>query len=281
MGTHWQISIWDSVNPPLLTAIQQSIATQSAAFCQLYSRFDKTSLVWKLAAEPGTHRVPADLVTMLRLYEALYRATDGKCNPLIGFSISDLGYDADYSLKAKAAIRPVPELPATLRILDDETIELRAPALIDLGALGKGFFVDTIAAYLDSQGLQRFLVDGSGDVYYQTDGPVIQAGLEHPDDSAKVIGVVEMGTGAMCSSGRNRRAWGNRHHIIDATSLHSPEGLLSSWVLADSAVLADALATCLFLVPPETLQSHWPFSCCLLNSEYRVKRSPGFRAELF
>ena len=61
---------------------------------------------------------------MLRIYELLSPLSGGFLNPLVGFALSDMGYDADYSMKTKASIRPVPKLESALTIIDENTIEL-------------------------------------------------------------------------------------------------------------------------------------------------------------
>jgi thiamine biosynthesis lipoprotein len=264
MGTHWAISIWDTLDPAVFAELQESIIQQSQAFSQLYSRFNKSSLIWELTEKRGMVEVPKELIQMLRLYETLHDLSDGKCNPLVGFALSDLGYDADYSLQPKEHIRSVPNFHDALRLVDDTHLELSQSVLIDLGALGKGFFVDIIRAFLEEKGIQRFLVDGSGDMYYQGNGEVIRVGLEHPGDATKVIGVLEMQNGAMCGSASN-----------------STEGIIATWVRATSAAVADGLATCVFLVEPERFENDFAFDYCLLNTEYKIKRSAGFTAELF
>ncbi len=153
--------------------------------------------------------------------------------------------------------------------------------LIDLGALGKGYFVDKIAEFLAQKGMRRFLVNGSGDMVYKGDGQTLRVGLEHPEDATKVIGVVEMTDGAMCGSGSNRRKWDKYHHTLDPFSLTSPNEVIATWVTAESAAVADGLATCLFLAEPECFREELAFEYCMLNPEYKVKRSAGFAAELF
>ncbi len=281
MGTKWQITIWDELDDVTFEHLSSSIIDQSKAFDQTYSRFIKSSLIWSLTEQRGRIKVPKDLISMLRLYQDLSDLSDGKCNPLVGFSLSDLGYDADYSLKPKETIRPVPDFRAALKIIDDDHIELRESVLIDLGALGKGFFVDKISAFLRAQRIKRFLVDGSGDIFYCGNGESILCGLEHPGDTTKAIGVIELKHGALCASATNRRRWGKYHHTIDPHSLTSPEDLLATWVMADTATVADGLATCLFLTEPERFAEQFSFEYCLLNREYKVKRSDGFNAELF
>ncbi len=281
MGTQWRMTFWDDMDDALFTRLQEKIIQDSREFDRAYSRFKKDSLIWTLTQARGVTEVPVDMVKMLRLYEKLHRLSGGKCNPLVGFALSDLGYDAEYSLKTKDVIRPVPPLTEALTIVDDTHIDLRESVLIDLGALGKGFFVDKIAAFLHSEGLKRYLVDGSGDMLYRGNGEKIRVGLEHPGDATKVVGVVEMTGGAMCGSASNRRRWGKYHHTIDPTTLTSPSEIIATWVVSGSAALSDGLATCLFLTPPELYTKTFDFEYCILHKDYKIKRSAGFAAELF
>lgn len=280
MGTSWEISVWDEVEPTVFAGLKASIITQSETFDETYSRFKKSSLIWQLTKKIGVVLVPQELVTMLRLYEKLNTLSGGALNPLIGYALSDLGYDAEYSLTAKEHIRPVPDFAKALSIIDDTHIEIRESVLIDLGAIGKGFFVDTIARYLRRQGIKRFLVNGSGDIFYSGNGTPIRAGLEHPADPTKVIGVMEITEGALCASASNRRKWGAYHHTIDPRTLTSPDAIIATWVTADSAALADGLCTCLFLTKPERY-TDVKFDYGLLAPDFTVQRSAGFHAELF
>jgi FAD:protein FMN transferase len=280
MGTEWQITIWDTIPDTSLHDMHAELLSMSQEFDATYSRFIDTSLVWQLTKQTGVVAVPNACVEMLSWYKKLFEATEKKFTPLIGFSLSDLGYDAHYSLTQKETVRSVPDFNDTIIIEDKNHIRISKPVLLDFGGLGKGYFVDTIATFLKNKNVRRFLVDGSGDVAYSGEGVPIRVGLEHPDDARKVIGAIEIQHGSICSSGSNRRKWGNYHHIINPHTLTSPMDILATWVLADSTVLADALATCLFFTSPEKLQA-FPFEYCILNNEYKVKRSTGFTAELF
>ncbi len=281
LGTEWRITVWHELEPAAWTKLQEQILAVSTKFDHTYSRFIKTSFVWSVAKQQGAIAVPADFMAMLRWYFDLYRPSHQKFSPLIGFTLSDLGYDADYSLTEKPSIRPTPDLEKTVKIIDDSHIQLAEPVLFDFGALGKGYLVDKIARLLKANALEYFLVDGSGDINYQghPDFP-LRVGLEDPGDPTKVIGVLELKSGALCGSGTNRRKWGNHHHIIDPSTGRSTEGIVAAWILSESATLSDALATTLFLAEPERF-SHLNFEYCLLNKDYKIKRSAGFTAELF
>ncbi|MCR4326130.1 MAG: FAD:protein FMN transferase [Candidatus Roizmanbacteria bacterium] len=281
MGTSWNISIWDRLSSVEFETVRKKIISLSQDFDQTYSRFIPSSFVSQLATKTGVVTVPAHWVPMLRIYMKLYSLSGKKFTPLIGKTLADMGYDQTYSLKPKKQIRTVPDLNTTVQIIDDTHIKIHEPVLFDFGALGKGYAVELIQAYLQTQGVKRFLVNGSGDIAYVGNGAPITVGLEHPLDTSKVIGSIEMRDGAMCSSGANRRVWNTYHHIIDPQLLSSPTDIVATWVIADSATIADALATALFLCPPEAFSPAFPFEYCILNRQMRVKRSAGFSATLY
>lgn len=279
LGTGWHITIWDDIPDNVFEDLKNNIINLTQDFDQTYSRFIDSSLVSKIAQSKGKYTVPTDFTEMLKMYTDLYLLTQKKLNPLIGFTISDLGYDAEYSLTPKESIRKTPDLFETVKILGGTEIETTGEVLFDFGALGKGYMVDKIVNYLKTLKLNKFLVDGSGDIYYFGDEK-IQVGLEDPEDSSKVIGSIDMLTGAMCASGTNRRKWKNHHHVIDPTTSLSTEGIVSTWVISDNTALSDALASCLFFVPPEEL-SKFKFEYCIMNDKRKIKNSHGFNTEFF
>ncbi len=296
MGTHWEISIWDHISPIELDKIKTGIVLLSQKFDETYSRFKPTSLVSKISEKTGVYDVPDDFLEMLRVYFDLYEVSDKKLNPLIGFTISDLGYDAVYSLKEKEVVRLVPDLLETVKIINKNEIETKEPVLFDFGALGKGYFVDKIADFLKSKNINQFLVDGSGDIYYFGKESAY-FGLEDPDDPTKVVGKLEIKKNdplrAFCASGTNRRKWprlrkatdgqaGYWNHEIDATTLEPADFIVATWVQAETCVLADALTTCLFFCPPENflvprslgeVGSNYVFEYLIMNKNREIKTS--------
>jgi thiamine biosynthesis lipoprotein len=213
---------------------------------------------------------------MLRTYRELNRATGGKINPCIGFTISDVGYDATYSFEEKVHIRKTPQFHDAITIEDDTHITIHEKVLLDLGALGKGYIIDTLFEFLRSEGLTHFLVDGSGDIRYTSLDHPITCGLENPFDTTQVIGTFTMTEGALCASATNRRRWGNdKHHYIDPRTGESPKDIVSTWVFAQNATIADGLASALFFVAPEAL-SQWEFEYAIVNNQQQLKNSAGF-----
>jgi len=281
LGTQMRIQIWDDISPHSFTELSQKCESYTHIFDSLYSRFKPDSLIVELSTTTGTVEVPHDLVLMLRVYETLYTLTGGKINPAIGFALSDIGYDATYRLTENAYIRPVLPLSEVLTLIDETHVIFHKPALLDLGALGKGYVVDKLHTILLESGIHRFLVDGSGDIRYSSPNEPILCGLEHPSDHSLAIGTYALRSGSLCASGINRRRWGKRHHYIDPHTHESPNEIIASWVFAPTALTADALTSALFFTAPEILESAFSFEYLLVNAEMKLKKSVHFHAELF
>lgn len=281
IGTTFTIKIWNLLSQDQYEVLVEDLRMCAEEFDSLYSRFRSDSLISKLSTCTGVFEVPSDLVAMLRTYELLDSATKGAVNPAIGFALSDTGYNAVYSLREQTVIRDVPQFSDTVLIRDDTHVELLQHALLDLGALGKGYLVDLLYRRMRGVGLSRFLVDGSGDIrYYAQEGEEIVCALEHPENSSMAIGTFKVTSGALCASATNRRVWGNRNHYFDPRTKESPVDIVATWVYADDAALADALSTALFFVSPESL-TQFDFEYCIVNKDLQRKNSAGFTAEFF
>lgn len=281
IGTRWQIDIPELPNKLEQNQLLLDIRQRIDQFDQAYSRFRPDSLVTEISKNAGTYTLPADAKALFDIYFALYRLTNGRFTPLIGNTLADAGYDANYSLTPKATVRPVPRWESVLHYTFPH-LTVKEPVLLDFGAAGKGYLVDIIAALLHAQGCESFCVDAGGDIVYRTTkNQPLRVGLEHPEEPDEVIGVVNIVNKSICGSAGNRRTWGEYHHIIDPNTLTSPKHIATVWVVADTALLADALTTCLFFVPASVLQPTYQFEYVIMDKDHRIEASPTFPGELF
>lgn len=279
IGTKWVIDHLPRLDPRIATFLEQHIIDLVEVFDEKYSRFRSDSQVTKWSKEKGDYMLGTDGKDMLDLYKELYDLTGGAFTPLIGSVMNDAGYDATYSLEEKELQKPYKWDEAI--VYKYPSLMFKRPALLDLGALGKGHLIDLVGEYLATQGIHSFCIDAGGDLLYHNPAFPLQIGLEHPEDSTKVIGTVKIKDQSICASAGNRRKWGKFHHIIDPRTLSSSNHILASWVIADKAILADALATALFLVEPDDLQKKFQFSYLLLYPDYSLKKSPDFPGEVY
>lgn len=274
IGTRWEI-VTDS---PLPLDRRDAVTGVVAAFDAEWSRFRADSLVTRLSTRPGAVPAPADAVDMLEAYRELSEATAGAVNPLVGASLEALGYDAAMTLRARTSQAAPPDWTRMLRWSASE-LSLSVPAIIDVGALGKGRLVDLVVAVLDGVP-GRLIVDAGGDLRVR--GGRARAALEHPYDPASAIGVTEVTDRALCASAIGRRAWGDGlHHVLDARTGLPVGTWAATWALAGDAMHADAAATALFFEGGAELAARWGADWVRMTTDGRVQCSPGFDGELF
>ncbi|MFC3299730.1 FAD:protein FMN transferase [Arthrobacter agilis] len=276
IGTRWRV---DS-RAPLLPGERLDLLRLAEDYDALYSRFRTDSAVTALAAEGGSLPLPRHGEDLGRLLRTLHDLTDGAVSPLVGDRLAEQGYDAEYSFVAKA--RPSPARPWE-EVLEwsADGVTLREPALLDVGAAGKGQLVDLMIGSLVEAGHEDVIVDASGDMRRQGDG-VITVALEHPYDATSAIGTVALGSGALCASASNRRIWGDGlHHVLDARTGRCVDTVVATWVLAPDAMTADGLCTALFVADPAALAGSFDFDFVLMYSDGRARFSAPLAGALF
>lgn len=159
-------------------------------------------------------------------------------------------------------------------------LEVAAPVVVDVGAAGKGYLVDLVSDLLVDAGVAEHIVDASGDL--RTRGVPMRIALEHPLDPRKAVGVVDLADGAFCASATTRRAWGDGlHHMLDALTGMPTAAVRATWVIAPTALVADGVATALFLDPDPDFVSRTTTAFARMSSDGTVDASAEFPGELF
>lgn len=274
IGTQWSIE-----TPVVISDEVKVLVTDTFdQFDKTYSRFRDDSLVMTVAQQPGTYTFPDTSIEFIAIYQKLYAATDGAVTPLVGDALVSMGYDKDYTLQPK-------DIPAVPRWGDGiewqgPILTTRRPVTLDFGAVGKGYLVDIIAGTLESNGIDTYTIDASGDVRHH--GPTPQViGLENPHDTTRVIGTMTIQNASLCASATNRRRWANGlHHVIDGRTSKPTNEIVATWVAAASTAVADGIATALFFVDAERLRE-WDFQFVRLYANGKIEHSEDFVGELF
>ncbi|MGP6203522.1 FAD:protein FMN transferase [Microbacterium sp. F2] len=279
IGTQWTID----TGKPLTEAERAAVLRLIGDFDREWSRFRGDSTVRALASG-GSRPLPTDAEAMFAVYADLGEATDGAVNPLVGVSLEALGYDSSYSLRHSDPISAPSDWRHVVSIGDGE-MAVSQPALIDVGAIGKGRLVDLVLEHLEGAGQDSLTIDAGGDI--RCSGVRERIGLEHPYDPTRIIGVVDLTDAALCASATNRRAWGDGlHHVLDARTGMPVRAVAATWAVAPMAMMADAAATALFFDGGAQLARRWGVEWVRMTTAGRVEWSPGFgtercRAELF
>ncbi len=278
IGTYWTISYFDKDD-----ALDQSIVDIVEDFDHKYSRFRIDSILYSLKDKKGVFKVGEEFVNILKLYFEFYFYTKGSFTPLVGITLEDLGYDKSYSFVPNKYLRSVPPLDASIKILSRDTIEVLKPVTLDFGALGKGFLIDKIYDFLISKNIDEFIINGGGDIrFFSKSNTYTEIALEHPINPNLAIGIYRLQSGkSICASSRVKRVWKGHSHIIDLSSKSSSDEFIASWVVADNATIADALATIALLSNSADYKFPYTFKLLLIGSKQDAVFSDGFKNCLF
>ena len=189
----------------------------------------------------------------------IHKATDGVFDPTIGILVNawDFGPEGKImaldSLKINNLMQSVGLDKVTL--VDNRIIKQNPDTFIDFNAIAKGYGVDVIADYLESQNITNYIVEIGGEIRSKGQNVEKQKAwtvgveLPHFDAEQSILKAVSLHDESMATSGTYRKfktdSLGNRYsHIIDPkTGYPSKTNLLSISVITKDCMTADAYAT--------------------------------------
>ena len=226
---------------------------------QRCTRFNPYSELMQLTAQAGV-AVPASAILFEAVRFALEVAeeTGGAFDPTVGHRMESRGFNHDYHTGEIVCTPIASQYDVSYRdvLLDPEqqTITLRRPLLLDLGAVAKGLAVD--AAVRELEPFRDFAIDAGGDLFLggsNPQGAPWSVGIRHPRREHELIDSLRVSDKAVCTSGDyERRVPGvGEHHILDPRTGRSPRSVASATVVAAGAMLADALGTAALVLGPE------------------------------
>jgi thiamine biosynthesis lipoprotein len=259
-----------------LTAVTGDEAGARAAFDEVFAEFDRLDAllsVWRDGSDvrrvndaAGDHpvRVSDDTRTVLRDARQASEWTGGKFDITFG-ALSDIwrfDQDQDDRVPSDEAIA------ARLGLIDYSAVQVdddsgtvflpRRGMRIHLGGIGKGYAVDRAAAILRARGLADFMIQAGGDLYVagRRNGRPWRLGIADPrNPDGPPFGSIELSNATFSTSGDYERFFirdGVRyHHLLDPDEGRPARLCRSVTVVADRAVVADALSTGVFILGPD------------------------------
>ena len=136
----------------------------------------------------------------------------------------------------------------------------RGQLSLDFSSIAKGYAVDRVAQWLDTQGVSRYLVEVGGEMRLAGNSPrddLWRIAIEQPDSATiDVNAAMRISDAAIATSGDYRNYFevdGKRYsHSIDPrTGYPVSHDLVSVTVIHNSAMIADAWATALTVLGPQ------------------------------
>lgn len=191
----------------------------------------------------------------------IYAATNGAFDPTIGIMVNAWKFGSDTGIEHLDSTT-IDSLMQTVGFnkverKGDTIIKHHENTIIDFSAIAKGYGVDVIADFLDTQKVKSYLVEIGGEIrtkgFNLGSGNPWKIGVENPnfDGSQTLIKAISLTDEAMATSGTYRKFKldedGNKYaHIIDPkTGYSSKNNVLSVSVITKECMVADAYATAL------------------------------------
>jgi thiamine biosynthesis lipoprotein len=160
----------------------------------------------------------------------------------------------------------------------------------DLGGIAKGYAVDRAFELLKGLGYKNLVVNSGGDLRVggsKPDGPW-SIGIQHSRDPERIMARISLSDTAVATSGDYEKFFihqGKRyHHILNPKNGFPAEGCQSVTILYKDCMMADALATAVFVLCPGK-----GYSLCdrlegvdflIVDKEGNITLSPGLKGRI-
>lgn len=277
MGTSWSVRLVESAMPGRAGSadLQQGLQQQLDLVVAQMSHWSEESDLGRFnRAEPGSwHSLPAAFCEVLGFAMHVSRASGGAYDPCAGALVNLWGFGPRHRYDEPGFLPPQDDtLALLLSQRQRRRLELDLPARrarqpgglqLDLSAVAKGYGVDRLARYLDSQGIGHYLVEVGGELRgagCKPDGQPWWVMLEQVDgaDAAKHPPELLLALHGLsvATSGDYRRFFQDGtvrfSHTIDPRSgMPIANQLASVTVVHEQCMAADAWSTALTVLGPD------------------------------
>lgn len=270
----------------------------------LFNIYDETSNVSQINRVAGEEPVELEDHTFTILEKGLEYAelSGGAFDPAIGALIKLWGWGSENG----PSVPGQEEVEATLPLVnyqdilidqEAQTVEFnQSEMMIDLGAIAKGYAGELATDYLEAAGIETAFVNLGGNIVLlgeKPDGSPWRIGVQDPrSDRGELMGLVVADTDyydnrlSISTSGDYERYFeenGERyHHIISPFTGYSVDnGIASTTIVANDAVMADALSTGVFVLGLEAglelAENVADFEVIFVTDERKVYLSSGLK----
>ncbi len=270
MGTTYTVKVADAPTDLSQDQLQAAIERVLEKVNDQMSTYRADSELSKLNSNSSTQWIDssADLLTVVEEALRVSRLTDGAFDITVGPLVNLWGFGPDKQenqvptqQQITAAMSRVGYTKMSTRRSPPAIRKTRRDIYIDLSAIAKGYGVDKIAEHLESLGVHNYLVEIGGDLRakgHNAEGTPWKIGIEKPVPEQRAVQlIIQLQDQGMATSGDYRNFFekdGQRfsHTINPRNGMPITHNLASVTVLSPTAMGADAMATALLVMGPET-----------------------------
>lgn len=252
-----QIDIFDNVDKELLNGCKELCLKYDS----LLSRTNEESEIYEInhangdfvEVSPETLELINQGIYYSELSDGAFDITIGPASSLWDFKSEDHIVPSEESINS--AVRHI-----NYRYIEiqDQKVSLQDPdAMLDLGAIAKGYIADKLKSFLVENGVKHALINLGGNILTigdKPDGSQYNIGIQKPfDQTGQAITSVKVSDASLVTTGIYERCFEKNdilyHHILDPlTGYPCENNLYSVTIITESSVMADALSTSCFLL---------------------------------
>ncbi|MBI3445022.1 MAG: FAD:protein FMN transferase [Magnetospirillum sp.] len=234
----------------------------------MFSVYRADSALSALNRDGSIDNAPAEFVELVSHAKDLAAISDGVFDPTIQ-PVWKLYFEHFTAAKSDPAGPARKDIDAALALVNWRDIEIDAAKgrvafarhgmALTLNARAQGYITDKVAGVLRAHGFTQMLVDMGEPraMEAKPDGSAWHIGIANPADNSKAVTAVDVVNKCVSTSGGYGTIFdeaGKFTHIIDPRTGLTAPAMLGVTVIADTATIADGVATTLILAPEHKRQ---------------------------
>jgi thiamine biosynthesis lipoprotein len=259
----------------------------------VFSRYESSSAVSQLNDQGRLDGAPREVSQVISRSLDLHDLSGGAFDVTVG-PLVDLFRG---SLTGDAAVEPAAaEIAELLELVDCGSVQVSGERVmfrksgmgITLDGIAKGYIVDCMADVMRKHGIKNYLINAGGDI--RTAGAKERrqpwtVAVKDPSNRGTFPDTIHLTDAAVATSGSYEIYFDRDklfHHIVNSKSGRSPVHNTSVSVVAPVAMVADALATSVFVMDPgkgiELIDSLPGCECLIIDGSGLQLKSTGWRS---
>lgn len=298
-GTTYHITYFDKKNRNLQPKIDKLLDD----FDKSVSTYRSNSIISKINSNIKNVKVDKYFIACFKKAKEVWRNTNGAFDPTVYPLVNAWGFGPGKKQKIEKA-----KIDSILEFVGFDLIDLKRNKIIkidlrvclDFNAFAQGYSVDVVSEFLNSKGIDSYIVEIGGEVYAKgkkLNGENWSIGIENPIDNKESVNplraIVKLENLAIATSGNYRRfivedGVKYAHHIDPKTGYPTKNNLLSASVFSKECISSDANATGILVMglekAKEFLKQHRELEAYLIYSDekgnYQVYETSGIKSIL-
>ncbi len=200
--------------------------------------------------------ITKDVFDILSISLELYNKTDSLYDVTIGALSEIWNIDSEIIPSKEAVDQSLDHVGFDKISFSDGELIKPTGVKLDFGSIAKGFIIDKVVDHLKSKNVISAIINAGGDIRIFGKTKPLKIGIQHPRKPRnEIISVLSVQNSAVVSSGDYERFFEKEgiryHHILNPRTGYPANNSVSVTVIAETAIIADALCTGLFLMKPE------------------------------